>query len=145
MTNLDANAVARRNKTNYLKAKDAFNRNDIDACIGFYSPDHQIMSKPSPKDRQAIRAFFEGSHQSWPGIRIVVEHVVAEDNWVMGRSVTTATHTTGVMGVAPTQKTVETTFWDLHLFDEAGLIVQTWNLMDGLAIMSQLGLLPDGK
>jgi hypothetical protein len=35
-----------------------------------------------------------------------------------------------------------TTFWDLHRFDEAGLIVQTWNLMDSLALMQQLGLLP---
>jgi hypothetical protein len=24
------------------------------------------------------------AHQSWPGIQIVVEHTVAEDNWVMG-------------------------------------------------------------
>lgn len=31
---------------------------------------------------------------------------------------------------------------DLHRFDDAGLIVQTWNLMDGLALVHQLGLLP---
>jgi predicted ester cyclase len=46
------------------------------------------------------------------------------------------------MGVPPTGKSVVTTFWDLHRFDEAGLIVQTWNLMDSLSLMHQLGLLP---
>jgi predicted ester cyclase len=142
MTSLDSAAIADRNKTNYLNAKAAFNRNDIDACVAFYAPDHQIMSRPSPKGRDQIKAFFTSTHQSWPGIQIVVEHAVAEDNWVMGRSVTTATHTTAVYGVQPTNKRIETTFWDLHRFNEQGLIVETWNLMDSLTIMRELEWLP---
>src|SRR5512145_3322661 len=122
MTSLDASAIADRNKTNYLNAKAAFNRNDIDGCVAFYAPDHQIMSRPSPKGRDQIKAFFTSTHQAWPGIQIVVQHAVAEENWVMGRSVTTATHTTAVFGVQPTHKVIETTFWDLHRFDEEGLI-----------------------
>ena len=145
MASLDPNTIANRNKSNYMRAKEAFNRNDIDTCVSYYSQDHKVMSKPGPKGRQAIRAFFESSHQSWPDIQIVVEHAVAEDNWVMGRSVATATHTTEVLGVKPTHKRIETTFWDLHRFDEDGLIIETWNLMDSLAIMSQLGLLPESK
>jgi predicted ester cyclase len=142
---LDAFETASRNKSNYLKAKEAFNRNDLDACLAFYSVDHQVMSRPSPKGREQIRAFLAGSRQSWPDIQIVVEHALAQDDWVMGRSVTTATHTTAVFGVQPTSKRVETTFWDLHRFSEDGLIVQSWNLMDSLAIMGQLGLLPGPK
>lgn len=142
MTSLDSAAIADRNKTNYLNAKAAFNRNDIDACVAFYAPDHQIKSRPSPKGRDQIKAFFASTRQAWPDIQIVVEHAVAEENWVMGRSVTTATHTTAVFGVQATHKVIETTFWDLHRFDEEGLIVETWNLMDSLAIMGQLGLLP---
>jgi predicted ester cyclase len=145
MQTLDALETANRNKSNYLKAKDAFNRDDLDACLAFYAADHQIMSRPSPRGREQIRAFLAGSRQSWPDIQIVVEHAVAEGHWVMGRSVTTATHTTAVFGVQPTSKRVETTFWDLHRFDESGLIVETWNLMDGVAIMGQLGLLPAPK
>jgi len=44
-------------------------------------------------------------------------------------------------GLPPTGKQLVTTFWDLHQFDEAGLIVQTWNLMDGLALVHQLGVI----
>ena len=128
-----------------MNAKAAFNRNDIDTCIAFYAADHQIKSRPSPKGRDQIKAFFVNSHQTWPGIQIVVEHAVAEGDWVMGRSVTTATHSTAVFGVLPTHKRIESTFWDLHRFDEAGLIVETWNLMDSLTIMGQLGLLPAAK
>ncbi len=45
-----------------------------------------------------------------------------------------------VMGIAPTRRRVRTSFWDLHHFNERGQIVETWNLIDSLAIMHQLGL-----
>jgi len=139
---LDALQIADRNRSSYLKAKDAFNRNDLDACVAFYAVDHQIMSRPSPKGREHIRSFLAGTRQAWPDIQIVVEHTVAEKNWVMGRSVATATHTNVVLGVQPTLKRIQTTFWDLHRFDDEGFIVESWNLMDSVAIMGQLGLLP---
>jgi predicted ester cyclase len=80
-------------------------------------------------------------HQTWTGIQITVENVVAEDNWVMGRSVATATHSKAVLGVPPTNKEIVASFWDLHKFNDDGLIIETWNLMDSLAIMQQIGLL----
>lgn len=60
----------------------------------------------------------------------------------MGHCTTTATHSEPVMGVAPTNRRVQATFWDLHRFNEQGQIVETWNLTDSLAIMQQLGLAP---
>jgi hypothetical protein len=40
------------------------------------------------------------------------------------------------------QPKVQATFWDMHRFDADGRIVETWNLMDSLAILQQLGLVP---
>jgi predicted ester cyclase len=133
-----------RNKANYLAAKAAYNARELDRCLAFYAREHQIMSRPAPPGRDHIRAFLEGTLASWPDLQLEVAQVVAEGDWVMGRCVVTATHVTAVMGVPPTGKQVVTAFWDLHRFDETGLIVQTWNLMDSLAIMQQLGLLPSG-
>lgn len=133
--------IAERNKANYLKAKELFNQNKIDECVLYYATDHEVKSKQSEKGRTNIKAFLQGLHQTWSDIQITVEHAVAEDNWVMGRSVATATHSKTVLGVPPTNKQIVTTFWDLHHFDENGLIAETWNLMDSLAIMQQIGLL----
>ena len=141
MKSLDKLATATRNKENYLKAKEAFNNKRVDECILFYAADHEVKSKQSEKGREAIQKFLEGLHETWPDIQITVEHSVAEDDWVMGRSVATATHSKAVMGVPPTGKKVTATFWDLHRFDDYGLIVETWNLIDSLAIMQQIGLL----
>jgi predicted ester cyclase len=141
MDNLNKFEIAARNKENYLKAKEAFNNKRVDECILFYAPNHQVKSKQTEKGREGIQKFLEGMHQTWPDIQIIVEHVVAEDNCVMGRSVATATHSQVVLGVQPTNKRITAIFWDLHLFTEDGLIIETWNLMDSLAIMQQIGLL----
>jgi len=85
-----------------------------------------------------IRAFLASMHETWSNLEIVAEHVVAEGEWVMGRCTSSAIHSTTVMGVAPTNRRIETTFWDLHRFNHDGLIVETWNVVDGLAIMQQL-------
>ena len=142
MSATDERSPHARNKANYLAAKAAYNARDLDLCLAFYARDHQVMSRPAPPGREQIRAFLEGTIASWPDLRLEVAQAVAEDDWVMGRCVVTATHTLAVMGVAPTGKQVVTTFWDLHRFDATGLIVQTWNLMDSLALMQQLGLVP---
>jgi predicted ester cyclase len=141
MDNINKIETASRNKANYLKAKEAFNKNKIDDCILFYAPNHEVKSKQSEKGREGIQKFLEGLHETWSDIQITVEHAVAEDDWVMGRSVATATHSKVVLGVQPTNKKIVATFWDLHLFDKDGLIIETWNLMDNLAIMQQIGLL----
>lgn len=141
MDNLDKIETAARNKTNYLKAKAAFNDKRVDECVLFYAPNHEVKSKQSEKGRDGIQNFLENLHQTWSDLQITVEHAVAEDDWVMGRSVATATHSKTVLGVEATGKKITATFWDLHLFDDEGLIVETWNLMDNLAIMQQIGLL----
>jgi predicted ester cyclase len=141
MESLNKLEIAARNKANYLKAKEAFNNKRVDECILFYAEDHQVKSKQSEKGREGIQKFLEGLHQTWQDIQITVEHAVAEDNWVMGRSVATATHSQVVLGIQPTGKKITATFWDLHLFNDEGLMIETWNLMDNVAIMQQIGLL----
>jgi predicted ester cyclase len=135
-------AVAQRNKENYLKAKTAFNQKDMAGCMRYYAVDHQIRSRQVGPGRAHIEHFLSSMHESWSDLQIVVEHAVAEDDWVAGRCTTTAVHSKPVMGVAPTHRQVQATFWDMHRFNAAGEIVETWNLMDSLAIMQQLGMIP---
>ena len=137
--------TAARNKDNYLKAKAAFNDKDLDRCMSYYAPDHQIRSREVGPGREHIRQSLASTRESWPDLKIVVEHAVAEDDWVMGHCTTIATHSQPVMGVAPTNRRIQATFWDLHRFNAEGQIVETWNLTDSLAIMQQLGLVPSDR
>ena len=135
-------AISARNKDNYLKAKAAFNQKDMAGCMSYYAADHQLRSRDVGPGRQHIERLLSSMHETWPDLVIIVEHAVAEDDWVAGRCTTTATHAKSVMGAAPTNRQVRATFWDMHRFDADGRIVETWNLTDSLAIMQQLGLVP---
>jgi steroid delta-isomerase-like uncharacterized protein len=135
--------IIERNKANFLEAKNAFNEKRLDDCVRFYAPNHEIKSKKSVQSREGIRQFLEGLHETWSDVRITVEHIVAEENRLMALSRATAKHTKTVLGVEPTGKTIETTFWELHHFDDEGLITESWNMIDNLAIMRQLGIIPE--
>ena len=78
-------AISSRNKENYLKAKAAFNQKDMAGCMSYYAPDHHIRSRDVGPGRQHIERFLSSMHESWPDLVIVVEHAVAEDDWVVGR------------------------------------------------------------
>lgn len=129
---------AARNKRHYLEAKEAFNRGDLDACLAYYAPEHRVRSQKVPEGREQIAAFLRASRETWGDVRIVVEHVVAEGDWVMGHCRSVAHHVKPVMGFEPTGRRIEAAFWDLHRFDEAGLIVETWNITDQPAVLAQL-------
>lgn len=142
MTNPNQSAKELRNKANYLKAKAAFNEKDMAACMAHYALDHQIRSRPVGPGREHIEQFLSALHDQWGDLKIVVDHAIAEGDWVAGRCTSTATHSKPVMGVPPTNRQIQTTFWDMHRFNENGAIAETWNLMDSLAILRQLGLVP---
>jgi predicted ester cyclase len=144
MTEAEAQANAQRNKENYLKAKAAFNEKNMAECMSYYALDHQIRSRPVGPGREHIEQFLSSMHDNWSDLKIVVDHAIAERDWVAGRCTSTAIHSKPVMGVAPTNKEVRTTFWDMHRFNADGKIAETWNVMDSVAIMQQLGLLPSG-
>ena len=135
-------ATSARNKESYLRAKAAFNQGDMAGCMGFYAPSHQLRSREVGPGREHIARFLAALREAWPDLVIVVDHAVAEGDWVAGRCTATATHARTVMGVAPSNRQVQATFWDMHRFDADGRIVESWNLLDSLAILQQLGLVP---
>jgi predicted ester cyclase len=145
MTDASTLAKAQRNKDAYLQAKAAFNENDIAGCMSFYALDHQTRSRNVGPGREHIEQFLTSMHDSWSELKIVVDHAIAEGDWVAGVCTSTAKHTKPVMGVPATNNEVRTTFWDMHRFNEDGKIAETWNLVDSLAIMQQLGLVPRGN
>ena len=134
--------IASRNREGYLQAKAAFNRGDMAGCMGHYAPGHQLRSRDVAPGREHIERFLTAMRDSWPDLVIVVDHAVAEGDWVAGRCTATATHSKTVMGVPPTNRQVTASFWDMHRFGADGRIVESWNLMDSLSLMQQLGLVP---
>src|SRR5690348_5861479 len=106
MSEADSHAIARRNKEKYLQAKAAFNAKDMARCMSYYALNHQIRSQPVGPGREHIEKFLSVLHETWSDLKIVVEHAVAEDDWVSGRCTSTAIHSKTVMGALPTNREI---------------------------------------
>jgi len=76
-----------------------------------------------------------------PDLRISVEAMIAEGDYVVSRYTATATDTVGYMGMPPTGKTIRTPAIQIFRFAN-GKIVESWAARDDLGTLRQLGALP---
>ena len=84
-------------------------------------------------------AFFEAS---FPRYELLAEDLIAEADQVTVRAVFKGTHQGDLMGIAPTGKQVELPF--IIIYRIAGdKIVQHWMSVDQMALMQQLGVVPE--
>ncbi len=137
-TNLQS-PIEQRNLHNYLSAKAAFNAGDIPTCIGYYALDHQIRSQDLGKGREFIEQFLSSFREDWPDVQVVTERTVVKDDWLAAWCSTSATHAKTIWEIPPTHQRITTTFWEMHRFGPDGMIEESWNLIDGLSIMKQIG------
>ena len=134
-------ATATKNKATSLKAYTAFNDRKVDDFANQFAPEYVDHTNPIIKGASGVKADRENTYKTWPDVKVKVEQMVAEGDWVMTRLICTATHTSEVMGVKPTQKKIEVVYWDCHHYNKDGLIGEGWNTLDNAALMQQLGLL----
>src|SRR6187399_1134240 len=76
-----------------------------------------------------------------PDLRISVDAMIAEGDFVVSRYTATATDTVGYMGMPPTGKTLRTPAIQIFRFAN-GRIVESWAVRDDLGTLRQLGQLP---
>ena len=133
--------TAAKNKATSEQSYIFFNDNKLAEASKLYADDYKSHNAKAIKGPEEVKADFIKFHTEWPDIKVTIEQIVAEGDWVTIRSTITATHTTVIMGVQPTQKKIAVTYWDIHHFNKDGLIAESWNMSDNAALMQQLGLL----
>jgi steroid delta-isomerase-like uncharacterized protein len=76
------------------------------------------------------------------GQTFTIEDVVAEGDRVVVRWTGRGTHSGTFMGIPPTGRTFTIAGIDVHRFED-GRMAEHWHVVDQLALMQQLGLIPD--
>jgi len=80
---------------------------------------------------------------AFPDLNSTIDMLVAEGDLVAGRMTSTGTHTGDFMGIPATGKRV--TFTETHIVRIAnGKAVEHWGNQDDMAMMQQLGVIPEG-
>lgn len=130
------------NKAVVRRFIDAWNNGDLTAMKACWSPDMVHYSRGERLSRDTVAAAMGGMMKAFPGLYLEVHHMVGEGDKVASLLTLHATHTGEFMGVPPTGREITVTMMGLIRVQD-GLVIEHWGAADGLALLQQLGLIPD--
>ena len=125
---------------------DLINAGDVEGSASIW----QTISS-STRRRPALRRRKTGSRRSSgcnsqrsPDLHMAVEDVVANGDKVVARVRYTGTNRGEFMAMPATGKSVDVQLIDMFRFGDDGLVREHWGVLDALAMMQQLGVVPAG-
>ena len=105
--------------------------------------EHEELPGLEPGKR-GVMAFFRMYIAAFPDLRMSAEDVIASGDKVVARARATGTHRGEFMGMPPTGKHVDVQLIDIIRFGDDGLAHEHWGVFDSMAMMQQLGAIPEG-
>lgn len=121
------------------------NEGDADAIAALTAPgfiDHDIHVETGiPGGPEDMRAALVAIRRGFPDIHVTIEDAFAEGDRVVVRNTWRGTHLGEFNGIAATGRPVEITgivIWRIA----GGLIAERWAVIDTLALLQQLGVVP---
>jgi steroid delta-isomerase-like uncharacterized protein len=119
---------------------DAFNANDLDACVARLAPDFVMHLADLPEPIRGPAAWREGAElikRGFPDLRIEINDLVAAEDRIAARLTLRGTHTGEYLGIAPTGRTMEYVSHEFYrVADE--LIAEEWICSDTASLFRQL-------
>jgi predicted ester cyclase len=117
---------------------------NIDAIDELVSPDFiDHVSVPGlPSGVEGLKQRHAALFVAFPDFEIFIAEMIAEGDKVVAPLTVTGTHRAELFGIAPTGRTMSYEGIDIMRVTN-GLIVEHWAAFDHLALMQQLGIIPD--
>lgn len=124
--------------------EEAINQGNINAIDELLIPDfveHEELPPGIPPGREAPKVLFTMLRSAFPDLKATIEHLIAEGDEVVLHMTWTGTHKGEFMGIPPTGKRISINVIDILGIAE-GKFVEHWGVMDSMALMQQLGVVP---
>jgi steroid delta-isomerase-like uncharacterized protein len=142
----EARRAGDRNKAIMQRFYDeVVNAGDIDEIDELLSPDFKEYEEAPgfPADREGVKQFFAMLRAAFPDMRFAVEEMVAEGDLVAAHVKITGTHTgSEFMGIPAGGRSVDVRAMDLVRFAN-GVATAHWGVTDMVAMLTQLGAMPE--
>lgn len=125
---------------------DAFNRNDGAALDALFAPgfvEHEEFAGISGVGLETAKAFAAAFHAGFPDFHMEVLDVIGDGGRACAWYRLTGTHKGEFAGVPATGRKVDIQGFDWVTIDDKGLITEHWGVSQELAMMTQLGLVPE--
>jgi steroid delta-isomerase-like uncharacterized protein len=125
---------------------DLVNTGDIDGFATNLAEDfveHEETPGLAPT-KAGVIDFFRMQLAAFPDLRMSVEDIVANGDKVVARVALSGTNRGSFMNMPATGKSVNVQLIDMFRFSDDGLLREHWGVLDALAMMQQLGVVPAG-
>jgi C-1 hydroxylase len=129
------------NKGLFRRFVEAWNGRDISGMYDLWSPNLVHHHRDGDYGRDDVFTLMSGFMEAFPDLRFDVQQVLADGDFVSAHMIARATHQKDFAGFPATGREIEVTVMGMIRISD-GRIVEHWNVMDELALMQQLGLLP---
>ena len=95
-----------------------------------------------PPTKEGVVQYFRMMLAAFPDMRMNVEDVIASGDKAVARVTVSGTNTGEFMGMPATGKSAAVKLIDITRFGDDGLAREHWGVVDQLALMQQLGVIP---
>lgn len=136
------------NKQTFRRMLEQLGEGDVSGFAEGLAPDYVRHCQAMPVDLQEIHgrdgmeAWLRANQETFPDYREEIEWLVAEGDYVAWRSRGRGTMAGALGPFPPTHEKMEVVIIGMHRF-EGGKVAETWTSWDNLAVLNQLGLMPD--
>ena len=113
----------------------------IDELLADDMIDHET-DPGAPPGKEGVKQFFARFQGAFPDLRMEPHEMLAEGDLVCARITMSGTHKGEFMGLPPTGKRFEIEGIDIIRVRD-GLVTEHWGVTDALALMQQLGAIPE--
>jgi steroid delta-isomerase-like uncharacterized protein len=134
------------NSATLRRMYDLLNAGDLEAFGALLSEDfveHEETPGLAPT-KDGVLEFFRMYRAAFPDLRMEPEDVVGSGDKIAARVRATGTHEGEFMGMPATGKSFDVQLIDIMRFAEDGLVREHWGVVDMLAMLQQLGVVPEG-
>jgi predicted ester cyclase len=126
-------------------ADEVWTQGKLDVIDEVIAPDF-VGSSPTDGEfhgPEGFRQLVERYHSAFSDVRMTLDRVVGEGDWVATHWTASGTHNGDLMGIAPTGREVTVTGVEFSRV-EGGKLVESHGLFDALGMLQQLGAVPAG-
>lgn len=124
---------------------DLINAGDIDG-FGELLVEDFVEHEETPgldPTKEGVKQFFHMYKAAFPDLRMEAQDVLVSGDKVVARARATGTHQGEFLGMPATGKRVDVQLIDIIRFGDDGLAREHWGVFDALAMLQQLGAIPE--
>lgn len=123
-------------------AIDNWNEGDLDGYLQIYDPSVVLHGYVGVEPGlENVKKFYQAFLTAFPGVQITIDDIITEGDKVCCRFTTAGIHKGELMGIPPTNKSVNFTGITILRFKE-GKCIERWSQADFLGMMQQIGAIP---